>query len=451
MMQNSIIEVAVINVVNKTKKSSMNKDLNGGFGVADISLDSWPEKIISLIKRESIRLPILSLAFLMGIFKQRNISAKYYDGVLPSAEHEIILIYGSIVDYKNENFICDLLKKKFKGSKVGFIGSFPSTKPELFETGDFVIVGDFEYFFLKEYKNKYQLNGRVLVKEKIDMNELPHPEIGSFPIKKYNYFPGIIKKPFFTLQCTRGCPYSCSYYCVYGQIQGNKIIARSPKNVVEDMVYLRDRYGVKGLQFRDPCFGAKEGYIEELCREIERRNLLIQWGIETRIDLLDEGKIKMMFDVGLRYIEVGIETSDPEIAKQNRRLIIDFKHQGSIIKYCERLGIKISALYLFGFKGDTKKTMEATLIYAKQLNTFLARFAVCTPYPGTPFFEDLEKQARILTYDYEKYTQFNLVSKQQGITEEDVQCLLSRAYKEYYFRPRYISKLLKWKIREFWL
>lgn len=137
------ITIAVVNVLNKKKKITMNKDLNGGFGTADSYTKRWPEKIIGMIKRKNIRLPIISLGFLMGILKQKNIAAKYYEGTLPEIEPEVALIYGSIVDYKNELAVAKELKKKFPKAKVGFIGPFASTKPELFEAAEFVIVGDF--------------------------------------------------------------------------------------------------------------------------------------------------------------------------------------------------------------------------------------------------------------------------------------------------------------------
>jgi len=449
MPQTNKIEVAVINIVNKRKKFAMNKDLNGGFGTADSYSNSIYEKIISIIKRKSIKLPIISLAFLMGIFKHQNISAEYYEGKLPKKEPNIILIYGSMIDYKNENFFYKLLKNKFKNASIGFIGPFPSTKPELFNKSDFIIIGDFEYFFLKKFKNKSQLKGKIIVKEKIDLNELPHPELEGFPIKDYSYFPAISKKPFFVLQSSRGCPYGCSYYCVYGKFQGSKIRVRSPKKVIEDIIYLKNKYNMKGFQFRDPTFGIVKNYIEEFCNEIKKHNLKIQWGIETRTDLLNEKRIKLMFDVGLKNINLGIESINPEIAKQNKRRLTEMQYQESLFKYCEKLGVKVSAFYLFGYEGDTKKSIESTLNYAKRINTFLARFAVCTPYPGTKFFDDLEKQKRILTHNYEKYTQFNLVFKHENLNNKEIQKMLSKAYKQYYFRPAYILKMLKWKIRGF--
>ena len=169
------MKIAVLNVKNNKRKVAMNKDLNGGFGTADSYADTLPEKIIGITKKRNINIPILSLAFLMGTFKKRNIHACYFEEKLPKIPFDIILIYGSIVDYKNENAVCSKLKSKFKNAKVGFIGPFPSIMPRLFDSGDFVIIGDFEYYFLNQFSEASQLNKRVLVDGRINMDDLPSP------------------------------------------------------------------------------------------------------------------------------------------------------------------------------------------------------------------------------------------------------------------------------------
>ncbi|OGF26960.1 hypothetical protein A2331_02580 [Candidatus Falkowbacteria bacterium RIFOXYB2_FULL_34_18] len=452
-MENRKYKIAIINVKNNKHNMAMNKDLNGGFGTMDSYSETFFEKIISFYKKKSIKLPIISLAYLMGIFKEINVDAEYYEisDPLIRDDFDVILIYGSIVDFRNEKEIAESLKKLYPGAKVGFIGPFPSVMPELFDSLDFVIKGSFEKFFLHDFVSPAQLKGIVNIKESINMNDLPHPELDGFPISEYGYSPAITAKPFFALQASVGCPFSCSYYCVYGAFQGQKVITRSPKKVVGDIEYLVDKYNIKGIQFRDPVFGIEKGYIEEFCRELQKNKINIKWGIETRIDLLDKEKIKMMFSTGLRNINIGIETVDREIAKKNKRILININKQEEIIKYCKKIGIKISAFYLFGYEDDTRETMKQTLEYAKKLNTFLARFAICTPYPGTDFYEDLKKEDRLMTYDFEAYTQFNPVIKHKNLANSEIKRMLSQAFKEYYFRLSYILTMIIWKIREFWL
>ena len=447
-----LLNVALINVINKEKDYAMNKDLNGGFGTADDYGNSLTSKVIKTFKKRVIRLPIISFAFLQAIFKEKGYKVIYFEGNLPEyGEFDIILLYGSIIDYKNENKVCKLLKEKFPKSKVGIFGPFPSRNPELFNSGDFVLLGEAESFFMNDFQGLDQLKGFIPVYSLTDMDNLPSPDYDGFPIKEYGYFPVIDEKPFVTLQASKGCPYSCKFYCTYGEYQGPIIRQRSAKKVVDDIIKLQQKFGIKGIQFRDPVFGLKKPFIEDFCKELKERDVKVKWGMETRLDLLNEKNLTEMFSVGLRNINVGIETVNEEIAKKNKRGLVEETYQEKIIKFCKRIGIKVSAFYILGLEGDTIETIKNTVDYAIKLNTNIAKFSISTPYPGTGFYQQLEKEGRLLTKDYEKYTQSKLVYSHPNFNEEELKKLLEKALRKYYFRLRYILDFIKWKIRGFWL
>ena len=445
--------IALMQVLNKGKKYALNKDLNGGFGTADDYGDSFTSKLISLVKWRAVRIPIIGMAFLQALLKEKGNQVKYYEGDLPSAEEQfdLMLIYGSIVDCHHENAVASQLKKDFPSAKIGFFGTFPSRFPEVFSNADFVLSGEAEAFFMNDFKSLDQLTGVVKVSSLTDIEALPTPDFTGFPVHKYSYFPCLSKRPFVSLLASKGCPYSCKYYCTYGEYQGPKIRQRSAKKVVDDILHVQQKYGVKSVQFRDPVFGLVKTFIPQFCEELKSRGVKINWGMETRLDLLNEGLIKMMFGVGLRNINVGIETKIPEVAEKNKRLLIKEPHQEKIIQFCSKLGVKISAFYILAYEGDTRETIRETINYAKKLNTNVARFSVSTPFPGTGFYLQLEQEGRILTKDWEKYTLHNLVYKHQNFSPQQVKELLGTAFKEYYFRPRYALQMLQWRIRELWL
>lgn len=445
------MNVALIHVINPSNKSAVNKDLNGGFGTKDHYGNSLFSKLLMRVKKKAVRLPIIGLAYLQAILKEKGHKVQYFEEILPgeNASFDLILIYGSIVDYVFENQQAKLLKKQFPGAKVGFIGPFPSQCPELFDTVDFVLVGEPEAFFANEFHNLDQLVGRVPVGSLTDMEALPSPNFDGFPISKYNYKPLINKSPFLVLQASKGCPYSCRFYCVYGEAQGPKIRQRSAKKVVDDIELLQHKYKVKGIQFRDPLFGVNKQFLIEFVEELSRRQTRIVWGMETRLDLLNEENLTAMYNVGLRNINVGIETFDVGVAKANRRLLVEESHQDKIVRFCRKKGINVSAFYVLAMEGDSEATMENTLKHAIGLNTITARFSISTPYPGTGYFKQLKDNDRLLTEEYETYDQFTLVYKQANLTPLQVNSFMDRAYRKYYFRLSYFSMFFKWWVRTF--
>lgn len=445
------MNVAIVHVINPNIQSAASKDLNGGFGTRDHYGESFTSKILMKVKKRGVRIPVISLAFLQAILKEKGSYVRYFEENLPGTDtkFDLILIYGSIVDYLYENKVAESLRAKFPHAKLGFIGPFPSQFPGHFPNSDFILIGEPEAFFMNDFTGLDQLNGNVKVTSLTDMEALPSPDYDGFPVSKYNYRPLINKSPFLVLQASKGCPYSCRFYCVYGEAQGPKIRQRSAKKVVDDIELLQKKYKVKGVQFRDPLFGVNKNFISGFVEELRRRQVKIIWGMETRLDLLDEEYLTDMFDVGLRNINVGIETFNADIAKNNRRLLVEQTHQDKIVMFCKKKGINVSAFYVLAMEGDTIKTMENTLQHAMQLNTITARFSISTPYPGTGYYHQLKMDNRLLTENFESYDQFTLVYKQKNLDPAQVNSFMDKAYRKYYFRTSYIFMFVKWWLRSF--
>ena len=52
---------------------------------------------------------------------------------------------------------------------------------------------------------------------------------------------------------SRGCPYKCKY-CVSGNINYRNFVKRSHKNIINEMIYLKTKYGYTDIIFYDDCF-----------------------------------------------------------------------------------------------------------------------------------------------------------------------------------------------------
>ena len=421
---------------------SINKDLNGGYGTHDYFGDSILARIFEKIRGSSVFLPHLTSVYISTILKQKGYKVDFYFDKKPKEYYDIFILVGSIVDHNNENKLAGELKEKFVGSTVGFIGTFPSIKPELYPDAEFIIDGEPEAFFLYEFEKENKLKGTIKVKKWVDMDDLPYPDYSSFPIKSFSYRPILNHLPFLSIQSSRGYPYSCGYYCTYPTSQGKKVRQRSPILVVEDIENMKSQFGVKSLLFRDPIFGIDKQYPFLLSEQIIKKNVSIYWGIETRADLLNKNNLKLMYKAGLRSVNIGIETNDYEIAKQNKRKLSEANHQKEIIEYCNYLGIKVVGFFIIGMEGDNTSSIEKMVRYAIRQNIFMARFSVSTPYPGTSYYNYLDEEKLLLNKDYENYNQFTQVIKQDGLKSSDVEKLVLNAYKHYYLRGEKIYSLI---------
>ena len=101
-----------------------------------------------------------------------------------------------------------------------------------------------------------------------------------------------------------------------------------------------------------------------------------------------------------------------------------------------------------GLEDDTEKSCNETIDYSLSLDTYMARYSVCTPYPGTGFYDDLKKNKRLTKNNLSSYNQQELVYKQKNLKDNIVKKLIQKAYIKYYLRPKIIFKILKQKFEK---
>lgn len=120
----------------------------------------------------------------------------------------------------------------------------------------------------------YRENGQVKFtgnRSLIDFSSLPSPNRDLVDMNLYTHLEGI------GVQTTRGCRYHCSY-CVYPFLNGAKLRLRSVSSVVDEIEELVTKYKISKFFFADSSFGIALKYAQDICQEIIKRGLDVQWG-----------------------------------------------------------------------------------------------------------------------------------------------------------------------------
>ena len=201
---------------------------------------------------------------------------------------------------------------------------------------------------------------------------------------------------------------------------------------------------VKNFIFRDPVFSIDRKHTIKLCEEIIKEKLNVNICIETHLKNVDNELAEILKNAGVKLIYVGIESSDENVRNNSKRTSEKNLNQIDKINYLESLGIKVKTMYILGLPTDTKESFLNTLDYAKKINSTYAQFSVFTPYPGTPVFQEFKN--KITAKKFEDFTQWQLVFQHPNFTNLDISNLLSKAYNNYYLRPKWIIKYLRDKI-----
>lgn len=418
------------------KGKQINRDQTGTFG-SFFETGGILGRGLSLIKNHGVRLPVLSFSYANALLREAGHQVRIITDRVPDSAADVMIFATTMYHYKEDlAFIADYRAQHSK-TKIGVIGGFSKSMPQYYEGKvDFFINSDIEQPIRDFLHGDWKWEGTYIPKEALDLKTLPIPSWEGFPLDHYSYSPALPKKRFSVIQASRGCAFNCTF-CPYMVTQDAKVKGRDITHIEKEIKYLA-KLGVKSILFRDILFGVPQSRGEEIADLFKTLNLGIEWATEMHINTLNEAYIDRMIKGGWKVVNLGIESSDPEVLGKSGKRPISIQKVVDTVNYLNKRGIKVQGFYIFGLMHDTVTSMENTLAFAKQLNTFSAQFCVATPFPGTRFYEEVK--GNLLTTDWSQYTEYEPVIKLPNVTPDQIRSIRDKAYSTYYMRPNWIMK-----------
>lgn len=236
-------------------------------------------------------------------------------------------------------------------------------------------------------------------------------------------------------EATRSCAHDCEF-CVAPAAWGRKQWQRPVEWVVEDI----RRVGRKKILFVDLNLVSDLAYAKQLFQALISLNL--QWyGLSTVIIGHDPKLMELMARSGCKGLLLGLETlSEAGLKETGKRFNSSIDYQ-KLIGDLHQLGIAVQGCFVFGLDDDTPDVFDATVQLALDAAIDLPRFAVLTPFPGTPLFHRLEAEGRILDRDWELYDGQHVVFQPRQMSVQALAEGHERAWKAAY-RWGHIAKRL---------
>ncbi len=191
---------------------------------------------------------------------------------------------------------------------------------------------------------------------------------------------------------TRGCPFKCNW-CAK-PIYGNRYNVRSPKNVIDEIIFLQKSFGVNHFWMCDDIFGLKPGWVQEFRDLVKLNELKFKYKIQSRVDLLlKEDTITALAQSGSETVWVGAESGSQKI--------LDAMDKGTTIeeintatKLLKKNNIRVAFFLQFGYPGETKEDINKTVEMVLNLMPDEIGISVSYPLPGTKFFENVKDQLK---------------------------------------------------------
>lgn len=242
-------------------------------------------------------------------------------------------------------------------------------------------------------------------------------------------------------EATRSCAHDCEF-CVAPAAWGRKQYQKPVDWVINDI----RQFGENKIIFIDLNLISDKDYARELFTKLIPLN--IQWfGLSTVLLAHDPQLMELVARSGCKGLLLGLETINAESlhdAKKRFNGSVDFKE---VIQDLHHLGISIQGCFVFGLDHDTTEVFDLTVDFALDAGIDLPRFAVLTPFPGTPLHDRLEREGRILTKDWELYDGQHVVFQPQNMSVQDLAIGHERAWKKVYRWSSIAQRL--WNARNF--
>jgi len=284
----------------------------------------------------------------------------------------------------------------------------------------------------------------------VDVNGLPLPAYHLLPMQAYFF---TVFEKFCTVLASRGCPFNC-LFCAERGFWGPGWRPKAPEIVGEELELLHRKYGRESIWFGDDCFNVDGEHMGQICEEILRRDLKLNWYYQGRADLLIKHReyLPLMRRAGNLMAQIGIEANSDEELRDLRKNLTGEQVKEAIGLLREN-DIVCQGMMILGTRQDDANSILRKVDYLKWLDVDFPVFTIYTPFPGTEAYEEAKEQGWLETDDYALYDMAYPIISTEHLTRKQVIGLYNHSFASFYTDPlmmaRGLFSSMHWK-RKIW-
>jgi radical SAM superfamily enzyme YgiQ (UPF0313 family) len=257
------------------------------------------------------------------------------------------------------------------------------------------------------------------------------------PIPRRSLLDNNMYTSFSTLQATRGCPFACDF-CTVTTFFGNRYRFRPVEDVIAEVKGLPD----KKVVFLDDNIVGRPGYAKELMKALIP--LKITWGSQASITLArDEELLSLYSKSGGRYAFIGFESLSQENLKELHKGWNAVGDYEIAIRKIHDAGIDIIGSFILGLDNDDISSFRTLLDFITRNSIDAAQFHILTPFPGTPLYERLDREGRIIDRNWANYHTSKVVVKPLLMTADELQNGYYWIFREIYSYSNILKRVFR--------
>ena len=366
----------------------------------------------SLVKQRRLVLPALNLAVLAALTPDDwDVELVYepIEDVPLDTDADLVGISGMGVGLWRGLALADAFRAR--GKKVVIGGPQATLCPErVLPHADAVCVGDAEGLWpriLADFE-RGALGG-------IYRGERAPP---AFPVPRYDLLAAKRIGAFLPVQVGRGCPHRCTF-CSIAAAYGGHYHRREIADVVRD-VRAAISLGFRRVLLLDDNIVSDRAYALRLFAAVEA--LGVEWMGQCALSIADSPELlAAAARSGCTTLSFGLESVNQESLDGAGKRFYRVEAYEAALRAIRAAGIEVSTEMILGLDGDGDDTFERTADFVLRNRIVLPRFYVLTPVDGTPLYDRLRDEGRILDWDPGHYDAATVVFRPSRMSPQALQ------------------------------
>ena len=255
------------------------------------------------------------------------------------------------------------------------------------------------------------------------------------------------RQPYASIYTTLGCPYKCTFCCINAPFRltpdrPNSYRFHSPRQVLDELTLLHDRYGVRNIKIADEMFVLNEKHVMGICDGIIERGLDLNIWAYARVDTVKERYLDKLKRAGFNWLALGIESASKHVRDGVEKGRFGSEQIVEVVKAIQAADINVIGNYIFGLPDDDHASMQQTLDLALELNCEFANFYSAMAYPGSRLYEMAIENGWPLPATWSGFSQHavdTLPLPTEHISAGEVLRFRDEAFQTYYRNPAYLE------------
>jgi radical SAM superfamily enzyme YgiQ (UPF0313 family) len=358
---------------------------------------------------------------------------------LPGA-FDLVAISSYTAQIKDAYRLAD--RYRAAGTKVVVGGLHVTTMPfEATKHADSVVLGEGELLWHEllddfrhgDLKPFYDGRGRSF-----NLAEAPMPRYDLLDPRRYNRL---------TVQTQRGCPHLCDF-CASSILISPHYKVKPVEKVIAEVRRIKELWKHPFIEFADDNSFVDKAYAKALLRELAKEK--VRWFTEADISISEDPELlNLMKESGCAQVLIGLESTSfsglnglEMHANWKAKKLGEYRRA---IKTIQDHGITVNGCFVLGLDGTGTDSFGAIYEFVKQTRLYEVQITVLTPFPGTPLYERLESEGRILNKGaWELCTLFDVNFIPEKMTVSELETGLRTL-----LRQLYSKEFVQWRRQHF--